>query len=125
MMSANTAATIAFLTQPEAPAARLRVTLPGTGWQATTLSFSESVLIGRDESCDLRLDDHRVCRRHAELYRVGSLWWVRDLGSLDGTYLGDECVDAAPVLGVTELKLGVGGPTLRLEPTGECLTAVN
>ncbi len=124
MISSDTTALTAFLASLDAPAC-LRVTLPGADWQATTLKFSDSVLIGRDESCDLRLDDRRISGRHAELYRVGSLWWVRDLGSLDGTYLEDECVDAAPVLGIADLKLGVGGPTIRLEPTEECVTAIN
>ena len=101
--------------------APLRVRLPGDDGR-TTLSVSDPVLIGRDESCDLRLDDHRISRRHAELYRVGALWWVRDVGSVDGTYLDDECIDAVPVIRVSALRLGVGGPTIWLEPAGESLS---
>lgn len=83
------------------------------------LSFSRSVVVGRGEGCDLKLDDPRVSRRHAEIYRLGSLWWVRDLGSAGGTFLDGECVDAAPVAGDATLQLGAGGPTIRLEPLDE------
>ena len=79
------------------------------------LVISESVLIGRDASCDFRLDDARISPRHAEIYRVGSLWWVRDLGSADGTYLDDECIEAAPFLDRSILQLGDEGPVLWLE----------
>ncbi len=106
------------------PDAGLRVSLPPSDGRAP-LRVTDSVLIGRDASCDVRFDDHRISRRHAEIYRVGSLWWVRDVDSVDGTYLEDECIDAVPVMGIARLKLGVGGPTLRLEPEGDSLTLVH
>src|SRR5688500_7631413 len=31
----------------------------------------KSLILGRDEECDLRLERSRVSRRHAELYRQG------------------------------------------------------
>ncbi len=93
----------------------LRIRLPGA---EGTLNTSDSVLVGRDASCHLQLDDGGVSPRHAEVYRVGALWWVRDLGSPDGTYLDDECIDAAPVIERSTLRLGTGGPTLWIEPGG-------
>ncbi|MCH9646840.1 MAG: FHA domain-containing protein [Deltaproteobacteria bacterium] len=71
--------------------------------------------IGRLPSCDLQIDDARVADRHAEIYPVGSLWWIRDLGSDDGTYLNGDIVDAALLEAPSEIRLGTNGPTLRLE----------
>lgn len=52
-------------------------------------AFSEKtlVLIGRSRDCDVRLPDATVSRRHCliELEPYGV--WVRDLESLNGTYL--------------------------------------
>lgn len=77
---------------------------------------SQPILIGRDASCGLRVEDHRVEDRHAEIYPVGNLWWIRDLGSRDGTFLNGEIVDAAPMEAPFEIRLGENGPTLRLLP---------
>src|SRR6476469_2180836 len=49
---------------------------------------ADRVVIGRDEACDIRLDDTKVSRRHAEIVRNGNGYEVRDLGSSNGTYLG-------------------------------------
>lgn len=81
-----------------------------------TLKSAESLLIGRDHSCDLRLENLAVEGHHAEVYRVGELWWVRDLGSSDGTYLDEECIEVAPVVGLSTLRLGAGGPRIWLQP---------
>ena len=74
------------------PAERIRVRY-AAGDGTRIFRSSDAVLIGRDHSCDLRLEDLHVDRHHAEVYRNGELWWVRDLGSADGTYLDDECIE--------------------------------
>lgn len=93
----------------------LRVHLPESH-SSRILRLSDAVLVGRDPSCDLRLDDRRISRRHVRLHRVGGQWWVCDVDSADGTYLDDDCIDAAPILGPCTLRLGPEGPALRLEP---------
>ena len=94
---------------------RIRVRY-AAGDRTRTLKSSEPVLIGRDRSCDLRLEDLGVAGRHAEIYRSGELWWVRDMGTHDGTFLDEECIEAAPVVGLSSLRLGAGGPKLWLQP---------
>ena len=97
------------------PRERIRVRyVAGDGTR--TLDSSQPVLIGSDDSCDLRLEDLAVDSQHAEVYRVGELWWVRDLGSSDGTYLNEECVEVAPVAGLSALRLGADGPKIWLQP---------
>jgi len=53
----------------------------------------EAMVMGRDASCDIQLPDQGVSRRHAEVYKVGELFFIRDLGSRNGTFVNDERVD--------------------------------
>ena len=49
-------------------------------------------IIGRDEGCDVTLDEQWVSRRHAEIVHQGGNWVVRDLGSSNGTVLNGQRV---------------------------------
>src|SRR5437870_5262391 len=62
--------------------------------------------IGRDETAALRLDGTGVSRNHAELYRQGPLYVIRDLGSTNGTWLGGRKVEHAPVAPGSVLRVG-------------------
>jgi hypothetical protein len=42
------------------------------------------MVIGRSKDCDIQVDDPNVSRRHAELRREGTAFWVVDLGSTNG-----------------------------------------
>ena len=46
-----------------------------------------SHLVGRSEHCLLRLDDPHVSNEHASLRWDGECWMLKDLGSLNRTYL--------------------------------------
>ena len=43
--------------------------------------------LGRSKECDLQVDDPNVSRRHAELVREGSAYWIVDLDSTNGVEL--------------------------------------
>jgi pSer/pThr/pTyr-binding forkhead associated (FHA) protein len=47
-----------------------------------------------------------VSRRHAEFAREGDGFAVRDVGSLNGTYLNRERIEAAPLAGGDEVQIG-------------------
>ena len=56
------------------------------------------VIIGRDPTCNLPLDDNTVSAQHARLsYRQGQ-WWVEDLRSTNGTFLNQEAVSLPLVI---------------------------
>lgn len=48
------------------------------------------VLIGRNPECVLVLSDDFASGRHARVYRDGDGWFVDDLGSTNGTFIGDQ-----------------------------------
>ena len=45
----------------------------------------EPIIMGRAPECDIELADATVSRRHAEVVRDGDAWFIRDLGSSNGT----------------------------------------
>jgi pSer/pThr/pTyr-binding forkhead associated (FHA) protein len=63
--------------------------------------------VGRHPEADIFLDDVTVSRRHAEFLRSGSRFDVRDLGSLNGTYLdGERIVEQAHLSDGAEVQVG-------------------
>lgn len=52
------------------------------------------LLIGRDSECDLAIADDSVSRRHATLEWDGQHHVVRDLGSTNGTFVGEQRVQS-------------------------------
>jgi FHA domain/zinc-ribbon domain len=52
------------------------------------------------------LDDVTVSRRHAEFYRHGDRFTVRDVGSLNGTYVNRERIEEAELFGGDEVQIG-------------------
>ena len=61
---------------------------------------------GRHPESDIFLDDVTVSRRHAEFVREGNGFLVRDVGSLNGTYLDRERIESASLAGGDEVQIG-------------------
>jgi predicted component of type VI protein secretion system len=66
----------------------------------------DQVTVGRIPDNDIQLDDFTVSRQHAVLVKQGSAWVVRDLGSLNGTYVNSTRVDEAAVQHGDEVQIG-------------------
>jgi pSer/pThr/pTyr-binding forkhead associated (FHA) protein len=62
--------------------------------------------VGRHPNADIFLDDVTVSRRHAEFARHGHTFQVRDLGSLNGTYVEGVRVDDALLDDGAEVQIG-------------------
>jgi pSer/pThr/pTyr-binding forkhead associated (FHA) protein len=77
---------------------------PGAG--SRFLLDRDVVAAGRHPDSDIFLDDVTVSRRHAEVVQTGDGYLVRDVGSLNGTYLNRERVDEAPIQNGDELQIG-------------------
>jgi hypothetical protein len=63
-------------------------------------------LIGRSPECDIFLDDVTVSRRHAEIVREGDDFTIRDLGSLNGTYVNRRRIESAGLEDDDEVQIG-------------------
>lgn len=51
---------------------------------------SAPIMLGRAQECTVVLDDDFSSGKHARLFPQGSRWFLEDLGSTNGTWLGDE-----------------------------------
>ncbi|HCV35349.1 MAG TPA: hypothetical protein DF783_00355 [Acidimicrobiaceae bacterium] len=67
---------------------------------------SEVTSVGRHRSADILLDDVTVSRRHVEVDRTGDRYVVRDIGSLNGTYLNGDRIESAELHDGDELQIG-------------------
>lgn len=67
---------------------------------------SDLVTVGRHPESDIFLDDITVSRRHVEVRREGARYWVRDVGSLNGTYVNRERADDQELADGDELQVG-------------------
>jgi hypothetical protein len=56
---------------------------------------SGEVMVGRATECQVQTQDAMVSRRHARIYWDGN-YWIEDLGSSNGVYVGNEKVQKAP-----------------------------
>jgi len=70
-----------------------------------TLSKS-ATQIGRHPDSDILFDDITVSRRHAEVVSDNEGLVIRDLGSLNGTYVNQELVDQSALKHGDELQIG-------------------
>jgi hypothetical protein len=76
--------------------------------------FVAAFHIGRDYQAEIRLRDDCVSRRHVKVYPEGDDWYLKDLESLNGTYIGGQTVDIRKVGLDTVVSLDKQGPKVRL-----------
>ena len=88
------------------PNTALLVVKRGPNAGSRFLLDSDSTTAGRHPESDIFLDDVTVSRRHAEFYRRGPQFTVRDVGSLNGTYVNRERIDEAGLSGGDEVQIG-------------------
>jgi pSer/pThr/pTyr-binding forkhead associated (FHA) protein len=65
------------------------------------------ILIGRGSDAAIRLDDDYVSTRHARIAASGEQWFVEDLGSTNGTYIGSARITQPTTLTLgTQVRIG-------------------
>jgi pSer/pThr/pTyr-binding forkhead associated (FHA) protein len=65
------------------------------------------VLIGRGSDAAIRLDDDYVSTRHARIAASGDEWFVEDLGSTNGTYIGSVRITQPTTITLgTQVRIG-------------------
>ncbi|MBN1606580.1 MAG: sigma 54-interacting transcriptional regulator [Polyangiaceae bacterium] len=83
----------------------LRWVFPGSAGMLTPLTAPRLVL-GRGESCDVRLPGTETSRQHAEIRREGAFALVRDLESRNGVFVDGKAVREAALAPGHVLRLG-------------------
>jgi FHA domain/zinc-ribbon domain len=99
---ADSAGTVEGLPQGTA----LLVVKRGPNAGSRFLLDSELTTAGRHPESDIFLDDVTVSRRHAEFYRHPRGFTVRDVGSLNGTYVNRERIEEADLNDGDEVQVG-------------------
>ena len=65
------------------------------------------LLIGRGSDAQIRLDDDYVSTRHARIASSGDQWFIEDLGSTNGTYIGSTRLTQPTTLTLgTQVRIG-------------------
>jgi pSer/pThr/pTyr-binding forkhead associated (FHA) protein len=71
------------------------------------------ILVGRGADAAIRLDDDYVYTRHARIARSGDQWFIEDLGSTNGTYIGSHRLTQPTILQLGS-AVRIGKTTLEL-----------
>jgi hypothetical protein len=79
---------------------------PAEGSEFLLPADADIVGVGRSPESEVFLDDVTVSRRHAEFRRGSEGWSVRDVGSLNGTYVNRVRVDDQSLKGGDEVQIG-------------------
>jgi len=65
------------------------------------------ILIGRGSDAAIRLDDDYVSTRHARIAASGDQWFVKDLGTTTGTYIGSVRITQPTTINLgTKVRIG-------------------
>ena len=92
---------------PEPPVGPALVVRSGGGRAGESFeSIGARALIGRSPECDVFLDDVTVSRRHAELVGEGDAYMIRDLGSLNGTFVNKHRIESTVLEDDDEVQIG-------------------
>ena len=111
-------------------ASRLRAVAGGSAWlmlyhrhgaTAVALASDKPVIVGREEPADVVVDDSSLSRQHARFTWTGSEVRVEDLGSTNGTWLGDSAIETVSVHVGQELTLGAVTASIHASVSGETL----
>jgi FHA domain/zinc-ribbon domain len=73
---------------------------------STYLVDQDSVSVGRHPESSIFLDDITVSRRHSVIERRDDGFMIRDVGSLNGTYVNHDRVDHQPIANGDEIQIG-------------------
>lgn len=85
---------------------KLQVVSGPNAGQSVPLS-DQPILLGRGTDASIRLDDDYVSTRHARFATNGEQWFVEDVGSTNGTYLGSQRITSPVPVGLgIQVRLG-------------------
>ncbi|MEO5663092.1 MAG: FHA domain-containing protein, partial [Nocardioides sp.] len=76
------------------------IVIEGDNTGARAELADQPLLIGRGSDAAIKLDDDYVSTRHARVAASGDEWFVEDLGSTNGTYVGTVRITQPTTIGL-------------------------
>ncbi|HKB38970.1 MAG TPA: FHA domain-containing protein [Gemmataceae bacterium] len=76
------------------------------------------LLLGRHSEADIRLPLPDISRRHCRFIFTEGTWYVRDLKSLNGTYVNEQSIEHTPIFHGDTLRIGSFTFSVDLSGTG-------
>ncbi|MCL2422627.1 MAG: FHA domain-containing protein [Micrococcales bacterium] len=114
-LSADEAAAVQALP----PTSALLILHHGPSAGARFLLDGDATVAGRSTSSDIFLDDVTVSRRHAQFVREDTSFTVRDVGSLNGTYVNRTRIEKHLLRAGDEVQIGKFRMTFHPSPARE------
>lgn len=74
--------------------------------RAFALGDNKEVIVGRDETCDIRILARSVSREHCAIEQDGDELVLRDLGSTGGTFMAGNKVEKVRLQDGMEINVG-------------------
>ena len=74
--------------------------------EKTFIIGDEPLVIGREPSCGIQILDKGASRQHAELFRIGEMYFIRDLDSRNGILVNNEQVKEEMLREGDQIQIG-------------------
>ena len=68
--------------------------------------FRDRIVVGRDFDCEVVLTNRSVSRKHATIERTGSGWVLKDLQSINGTFVKNARIKESPLANGERVRFG-------------------
>lgn len=81
----------------------------------SSIDVQDEMVLGRSPDCTFVIGDDYASGRHARVFKRGSEWFVEDLDSRNGTFVGGVRIDQPETIGVG-VDVRIGRTTVRLVP---------
>jgi hypothetical protein len=101
---------------PETPSSaspRVHIRIKRGNTLTRQLTFDSAFTLGRADGCGVQFADENVSSRHASVVREQDDWWLEDLGSTNGVFVGGKQITGKIPLPLgKEVRLGRKGPVI-------------
>ena len=77
--------------------------------------YVDEFYLGRGTDCRVRFYDPLVSRQHAKVFHEDGVWYIEDLGSRNGTHVGDEAIQRLALANSNAVRVNDAGPLLEIE----------
>lgn len=105
-------------TSKSSPGPVITVAILEEGQKPRRFQFQKNFIIGRDIGCEVQVARDGVSRKHAQVFLKKGKWYIKDLGSANGTFVNKKRIQEVPLAEFTEVELGLGEALLHFS-TGD------